>query len=74
MLEKTNSPSFITLFNNTVSAALFNYSKLRILVSMVSLPIMVTVVKQWAKNWTYYYTSMVSTIIRELCVFHGYQT
>jgi hypothetical protein len=32
VLEITKSPTFLTLFNNAVSAALFNYSKLYTLV------------------------------------------
>jgi hypothetical protein len=27
VLERTNLPTFLTLFNNTVSVALFNYGK-----------------------------------------------
>lgn len=46
ILERTNSPTFLTVFNNTVSVALFNYTKLRTLVFMVLLLAMVSVVRQ----------------------------
>jgi len=42
----TNSPTFRPLFNNTILFALFNYSKLRTLVSMVTSPTVFTVVKR----------------------------
>jgi hypothetical protein len=44
-LQRTNSPTFLTLFNNTTSVALFTHVNLRTLVSMVALIIVVTVVK-----------------------------
>jgi hypothetical protein len=44
-VKKTDSPTFLILFNNKVSAALFNYCKIRTLVSMV-LSTIVTIVKQ----------------------------
>jgi hypothetical protein len=40
---KTESPTFLILFNNTVSVVLFNYSKLHTLVSMVTSATVVTV-------------------------------
>jgi hypothetical protein len=36
VLERTNPSTFLTLFNNTLLVALFNYSKLCTLVSMVT--------------------------------------
>jgi len=41
VLERTNTPAFLTLFNNNLSGPLFNYSKIPTLVSMVTLLIMV---------------------------------
>jgi hypothetical protein len=38
-------------FHNNVSVALFNYGTLRILVSTVTTPILVTMVKQLVKLW-----------------------
>jgi hypothetical protein len=44
------SPTFLKLFNK-VSVALFSYRKLHTSVSMVTSPIMVTVIKQWVQPW-----------------------
>jgi hypothetical protein len=49
VIERTKSPSFLKLFNNTVLVARFNYSKLQALVSMVTSLDIVTVVKQWVQ-------------------------
>jgi hypothetical protein len=35
VLERTSLPTFLTLLNNTVSVALFNYGKLRTLVFLI---------------------------------------
>jgi hypothetical protein len=49
VLERTNSPAFLTLLNSTMSAALFKYGKLRALVSTVTLIKMVTLLKYWVQ-------------------------
>jgi hypothetical protein len=49
VLERTNLCGLITLFNNKVSVALFNYDKLHTLVSMVTATTKVTVIKQWVQ-------------------------
>jgi hypothetical protein len=46
LMERIKSPDFLTLFNSTVSVALFNDCKLRTYVSIVISPTAVTVVKQ----------------------------
>jgi hypothetical protein len=46
---RTKSPIFLTLFNSTVSFTLFNYSKLCALISMLTSPTNVTVLKQWVQ-------------------------
>jgi hypothetical protein len=46
ILEITNASDFLTLFNNKESVRLFKYGKLRTLVSMITLLILVTVIKQ----------------------------
>jgi hypothetical protein len=54
ILEITNSPTCLTLFNNDVtllSVAPLNQGKLHTLVSMVTLPIMLIVVKQRIQLW-----------------------
>jgi hypothetical protein len=45
VLERSKSPNFLTLFNNTASVALFNYIKLHTLFSMVTSPTAVTVLE-----------------------------
>jgi hypothetical protein len=47
-LERTNSPTFLTLFNNTKSLALFSYCKLRTFFTVVNVT---TVVKQLIRPW-----------------------
>jgi hypothetical protein len=52
ILKRTNSPTFLTLFKNKVSVALFNYGKLHsTLLPMVTLVTMVTMVKQCVQLW-----------------------
>jgi hypothetical protein len=48
--ERRDSCTFFVLFNSVVPVALFNYGKLRILVSIVALLIII-VVKLWFKIW-----------------------
>lgn len=45
-MERTNSPPLLILFGNSESVAFFNYNKLRTLFPMVTLPTIVSVVKQ----------------------------
>jgi hypothetical protein len=47
VLEITNFPIFVTLFNNTASVALFKYDKELSVAAAVTLLTMVTVFKQW---------------------------
>jgi hypothetical protein len=49
VLERTKSPTSLTLFNNTVKVALFNYSKPHVLAYMFTSLTTVTVLKQWVK-------------------------
>jgi hypothetical protein len=51
LMERIKSPSCVTLFNNTVSFILFNYSKLHALVSIPTSSTIVTVFKQWVQLW-----------------------
>jgi hypothetical protein len=48
-LERTNSPTFLILFNSTISVILFNYGKPSTLVTVVTLPTMVKMLQQWAQ-------------------------
>jgi hypothetical protein len=45
VLERINSPNFLTLFNNTALVTLFKYGKPHTIVSMV------TMVEQWVQLW-----------------------
>jgi hypothetical protein len=73
VLERTNSPIFVTLFNNAVSVALFKYDKELSVVAAVTLLTMVTVFKQWMQIWGSLLHKYVSTIIREWHGYHSYQ-
>jgi hypothetical protein len=47
--ERIKSPTFLTLFNNTISVVFTNYKKLHTLIFMVTSPTVITVVKQWVQ-------------------------
>jgi hypothetical protein len=51
VLGGATSLTFLTLFNNKISVALFNYDELCTLVSMVTLLTMTTVIKHWVQLW-----------------------
>jgi hypothetical protein len=50
VLERSKSRTFLTLFNNTVSVALYKVITLS-LAFMVTSPTIVIVVKQWIQRW-----------------------
>jgi hypothetical protein len=64
VLEKTIWPIFLAVFKNTVSVALFNYGKIRALVSMVTLLTMVTAIKQCINYGARCSISMGSVVTR----------
>jgi endoglucanase Acf2 len=68
VLKRTILSAFVTLFNNKLWAALFNYSKLHTSVSMVTLSTMFSVVKQCVQLWNPLLHNMASTVTQEWSV------
>jgi hypothetical protein len=65
VMERTNPRTYRMLFNNTVSVVFFKYNILHTLVSMLTSPTLVTVIKQWVQLWNlllYVRTSTTSNI------------
>jgi hypothetical protein len=73
VMKRSNSPTLLTVINNNVPYAQFNYSKLRALICMVTLSSIASVVKK-SPYETHCCTSMDSTVTREWCVSLGNQT
>jgi hypothetical protein len=51
VLGRTKSPTFFTLFNNTVSVVFFKHSKIHALVFMVTSPLIIITLRQRVQLW-----------------------
>jgi hypothetical protein len=53
VLGRTKSPTFFTLFNNTVSVVFFKHSEIHTLVFMVTSPLIITTLRQRVQLWSF---------------------